>query len=62
MTVSPLGDVAEATIVSSTDRLLNKPTLDAVMKWRFSPALKAGFPVSSKVRQAVVYTISDAPR
>ncbi len=61
-TVSPVGDVADATIVSSTDRLFNKPTLDAVMKWRFSPALKAGVPVSSKVRQVVTFTIPDAPR
>jgi TonB family protein len=61
-TVSPHGDVAEATIVSSTDRLLNKPTLDAVMKWHFLPAMKAGVPVSRKVREVVAFTIPDAPR
>ncbi|HEY1765105.1 MAG TPA: energy transducer TonB [Opitutaceae bacterium] len=61
ITVSPHGNVADATIVSSKERLLNKPTLDAIMKWRFSPALKAGVPVSSKVREVVVYSISDAP-
>jgi protein TonB len=61
-TVSPLGNVADATIVSSTDRLFNKPTLDAIMHWRFSPAMKAGVPVSSKVREVVTFSIPDAPR
>jgi TonB family protein len=61
-TVSPIGNVADATIVSSTDRLLNKPTLDAVMHWRFSPAMKAGVPTSTKVRELVTFSIPDAPR
>ncbi len=61
-TVSPRGEVAEATIVNSTHRLLNKPTLDAIMQWRFSPAMKAGVPVSSKVRELVTFSIPDAPR
>jgi len=61
-TVTARGDVADATIVSSTHRLLNKPTLDAIMKWRFAPALKAGVPVTSKVQQVVSYSIPDAPR
>jgi protein TonB len=62
MTVSPRGDVAGATILSSTNSQFNKPTLDALMKWRFQPALKAGVPVSSEVHQVVVFTIPDAPR
>jgi periplasmic protein TonB len=61
-TVSPQGNVADATVVSSTDRLFNKPTLDAVMTWRFSPAMKAGVPVSSKVRELVVFSMPDALR
>lgn len=61
-TVNPVGNVSDATIVSSTDRLFNGPTLDAVMKWRFAPAMKAGAPVSSKVREIVIFSISDAPR
>lgn len=62
MTVSPRGEVADATVLNSTNQQLNKPTLDAIMKWRFSPALRAGVPVSSEVREKVVYTIPDAPR
>jgi protein TonB len=61
-TVTPSGDVADATVVSSTDRLLNAPTLDAVRTWKFVPATRDGLPVSTRVRQLVTFSIPDAPR
>jgi TonB family protein len=57
-----VGDVVNARIVSSTDRLFDEPTLDAVGKWRFRPAMKAGLPVSANVRELVTFSIPDAPR
>jgi TonB family protein len=61
-TVTPLGDVVNARIVSSTDRLFDAPTLDAIAKWRFMPAMKSGLPVSANVRELVAFSIPDAPR
>lgn len=58
-TVTPSGDVADAAIVSSTERRLNRPTLSAITKWRFAPATKAGVPVSSRVIQRVAYKMVD---
>jgi TonB family protein len=61
-TVTPSGDVTNAAIVSSTDRLLNEPTLRAIVRWKFMPAVKAGLPVSSRVNERVTFSIPDAPR
>jgi len=44
-------------VVSSTNRLLDKPTLAAVRQWTFTPAMKDGVAVSVKVVQPVAFTI-----
>jgi periplasmic protein TonB len=61
-TVTPKGDVINATVVRSTDRLFSEPTLEAVSKWKFKPAMKDGLPVSTRVSELVTFLIPDAPR
>ncbi len=58
-TVTPSGDVIHAAVVKSTHRRLEKPALEAVRQWKFSPAMKAGAPVSARVLQPIAFTISD---
>lgn len=36
-TVQPDGSVADAAVVSSSNRRLNRPAIDAVSQWRFAP-------------------------
>ncbi len=59
-TITTEGKVLNPVVVSSTNRLLNKPTLDAVRKWRFAPAMNDGVAVSVNVLQPVAYIIPDA--
>ena len=60
--VTPSGDVADEAIVSSTQARLNRPTLLALSKWKYAPAMKAGAPVTSRVLETVRFTIPDAIR
>jgi protein TonB len=55
--VDPSGEVRELRIVQTTEQRLNRPTLEAMRQWRFSPALKRGVPVSCRVVQGVTYSI-----
>lgn len=57
-TVTSSGDVADAAVVSSTQKRLEKPALEAIRKWKFAPAVKSGVPVSSRVIQPVAFTIA----
>ena len=58
-TITAKGEVLNPVVVSSTDRLLNAPTLAAVRKWKFSPATKDGVAVDQKAVQAVAYMIPE---
>ena len=58
-TITAKGDVVNPVVVSSTDMLLNRPTLAAVRKWKFAPALKDGVAVDQKAVQAVAYMIPE---
>ena len=58
--VTPAGKVANAVIVSSTDKRLEHPTLAALRAWKYQPATKAGVPISARVIETVKYTITDA--
>jgi TonB family protein len=35
--IQPDGTVSDAKVVSSTNRSLNRPTIDAVKAWKFEP-------------------------
>jgi TonB family protein len=58
-TVTSTGEVRNPVVVSSTDRALEKPTLAAVRKWKFAPAMNDGVAVSVKVVQPVAYVIPE---
>jgi TonB family protein len=58
-TISATGEVSDAVVVSSTDRALERPTLAAVRKWKFTPAMKDGVAVSIKAVQPVAFLISE---
>jgi TonB family protein len=57
--VTPKGEVANATIVRSTNRFLNAPTLQAIYQWKYAPATKAGVAVKSTVNELVTFAITD---
>jgi protein TonB len=56
-TITAEGKVLNPVVVSSTNRLLNKPTLEAIRKWKFAPATNDGVAVSVNVLQPVAFTI-----
>jgi len=49
------GQVAHASIVGSSSRVFEEPTLDAVYKWQFSPAKQDGKAVAMKALQLVTF-------
>jgi TonB family protein len=49
------GRVKKATIVGSSSRVFEEPTLDAVYKWQFTPAQQDGKAVSMKALQLVTF-------
>jgi len=58
--VDAAGSVRDLAIVQTSERRLNKPTLDALRRWRFAPALRDGVPVSCRVVQGVTYSVDPA--
>jgi TonB family protein len=58
-TVTKTGDVLNPKVVSSTDQLLEKPTLAAIRKWKFAPARSGGVAVSATVVQPVHFSIPE---
>jgi protein TonB len=55
--VSPTGAVNSAHAVSSPDARLSEAAVAAVLQWQFAPELKAGSPVSSRLRQAITFDL-----
>jgi len=60
--VTPKGDVADATILQSTNRMFDAPTLRAIHQWKYAPAVKAGVPVKSNVNELVTFSIEDSSK
>jgi TonB family protein len=60
--VTPKGEVANATILQSTNRGFDAPTLRAINQWKYAPALKAGVPVKTRVNETVTFSIEDSSR
>ena len=58
-TITKSGDVLNPVVVSSTNRLLEGPTLAAVRTWKYAPAMKDGVPVSVCAVQPVSFVISE---
>jgi TonB family protein len=58
--VTPKGDVANATILHSTNREFDAPTLRALRQWKYAPAVKDGVAVKTRVNETVTYQIEDS--
>jgi TonB family protein len=58
-TITAAGDVLNPVVVRSTERLLEKPTLAAVRKWKFAPATEGGVAVSVHAVQPVAFVIPE---
>ena len=54
-TITPQGDVADAVVVSSTQRTFEASTLAAVKQWKFAPGMKDGIAVSTSARQLITF-------
>jgi len=49
------GDVADAVVVSSTQRTFEASTLAAVKQWKFAPGMKDGIAVSTSARLLITF-------
>jgi len=58
-TITASGDVINPKVVSSTDRNLENPALEAVRKWKFAPATKDGVAIKVKALQPVAFVIPE---
>jgi TonB family protein len=58
-TITSNGDVINPVVVSTTARVLDKPTLAAVRSWKFEPVMQNGVAVSVKVVQPVAFVIPE---
>jgi len=58
-TVTAKGDVINPEVVSSTDRLLEAPALDAVRQWKFVPATKDGVAINERAIQPVAFVMPE---
>ncbi|CAI8320752.1 MAG: Uncharacterised protein [Opitutia bacterium UBA7350] len=52
------GDVMQVTITRSSDPVFEKPTIDAIRRWKFSPGEKDGRKVKTRTRVTIPYTLS----
>lgn len=53
------GQVADAVVISSTHKEFEKPCLDAVMQWRFTPGMKDGRKVTTRMQQAFPFKLNN---
>lgn len=51
------GKVEEANVTSSNNPWFERPALDAIMQWRFTPGLKDGKPVRVRAMQLVEFSL-----
>jgi TonB family protein len=58
-TVDSRGMVTKAKIVNSSNYEFNAATLAAIKQWSFTPALKNGQPVETKLQQKFVFSVRD---
>lgn len=52
------GNVAEVHVARSNNPFFERPAIDAVMKWKFTPALKDGQPVRIRIQQEIRFDMS----
>ena len=57
--VTARGDVIMPYVISSTHAGFERPTLDAVAKWKFKPGMRGGRKVNTRVEQPIDFTVVD---
>lgn len=55
LTVDVDGTVKSVLLLQSTNRALNRPSLEALRQWRFKPPTKDGKPTSIRVAQPLTF-------
>ncbi len=55
-TVDPQGNVTHLKILSSTNRVFEQPTLEAMRRWKYTPAMENGTPISFVSKLLVMYS------
>jgi len=53
------GRVRNPVVISSTNPGFNQPAIEAVLKWRFTPALRRGAPVSANLGETINFEMVD---
>ena len=53
------GNVIEVKIISASDPIFKKPTIDAIRKWKFTPGENGGKPVVTRAEVPIPYQIQD---
>lgn len=56
--ISPSGDVRLAKVLSTDAEILNRPSLEAVIKWKFEPPVVEGQPAAVWVRIPFRFAVS----
>lgn len=56
-TVDATGEVCEPVIVKSTHPEFEPPAIEALLQWKFKPAIVNGQPVSTRLRQPVAFQL-----
>jgi protein TonB len=57
--VTPQGTVAGIKVISSTDRVFERPATDAIAKWKFEPGVKDSAPVSTRMRLPIRFNLAN---
>lgn len=55
------GDVVAASVIDATAPVFGETSVDAVRQWKFSPGMKDGRPVETRMSVPIVYMISGKP-
>lgn len=53
------GDVAEAFVAKSNNPWFERPALDAIFQWKFTPAMKDGRAVKTRARQEINFNLNN---
>lgn len=59
-TIDEKGNVQEPKVEKSSNDAFSAPALEALKKWKFKPAKKAGTPVAIRVNIPIQFNVSDS--